>query len=359
MSINKNTIRKIIHIDMDCFYAAIEIRDNPSLLNKPVAVGGLFNERGVIATCNYLARKYGVHSAMATKTALRYCKNLIVLPVNMAKYKEIAKNIRKILLQFTDLVEPLSLDEAYLDVSNVTHFKGSATLIAEEIRKQIFSQEQLTASAGVAPNKFLAKIASGLKKPNGIFIISPDKVNHFIKTLPVKALPGVGKVTQQKLVELNLHHCADLEKISLEKLVQHFGKFGKQLFLHAQGIDERKVEPNRIRKSLSVEETFVEDINNFNECQNKITLLYTKLVTRIKAQAGELSIKNQFIKIKFSDFTIKTSMTIINDLSLPIYQQLFYNIYEWQNNKKPIRLLGLGVRFDEKQKSMCFQYNLF
>lgn len=190
--------RKIIHVDMDCFYAAIEIRDNPSLANRPVAVGEKPENRGVICTSNYIARRHGVRSAMSSATAFRLCPDLILLPVNIEKYRQVAKRIQSLFSAFTPLVEPLSLDEAYLDVTGSSHCQGSATWIAQAIRKQIWETEQLTASAGVAPNKFLAKIASGWKKPNGLFVITPPEIPAFVKNLAIEELFGVGKVTAEK-----------------------------------------------------------------------------------------------------------------------------------------------------------------
>lgn len=199
--LNENILipRKIIHIDMDCFYAAIEIRDNPSLNNKPVAVGGAANQRGVLCTCNYIARKYGVHSAMPTAVAQRLCPGLVVLPVNMPKYKSVSQSINSIFQQFTDLVEPLSLDEAFLDVTHSIYCRGSATLMAQAIRETIFKEQQLTASAGVAPNKFLAKIASAWNKPNGLFVITPEEVSFL-------ALVFILPILQQMKVIINRHY---------------------------------------------------------------------------------------------------------------------------------------------------------
>jgi len=224
-------MKKIIHIDMDCFYAAVEIRDNPALADKPVAVGGLAEERGVLCTCNYIARKYKVRSAMATAYAKRLCPNLIVLPVNMNKYREVANVIHGIFREFTDLVEPLSLDEAYLDVSDSPFFQGSATLIAKAIREKIWDTVNLTASAGVAPNKFLAKIASGWNKPNGLFVVRPQDVDGFVQQLAVDELFGVGKVTAKKLHDLGLKTCLDLQKKSLPELIDHLGEKNGKSFI--------------------------------------------------------------------------------------------------------------------------------
>lgn len=336
-------IRKIIHIDMDCFYAAIEIRDNPNLKDKPVAVGGPSHHRGVICTCNYIARKYGVRSAMPTATATRLCPDLILLPVDMQKYKAVAKRIQTIFFDYTDLVEPLALDEAYLDVSDTKDYQGSATLLAEAIRKRILDSENLTASAGVAPNKFLAKIASGWKKPNGLFVIKPSAIADFVRTLPVTELFGVGKVTAKKLQQQGLDTCADLQKISFIELTEKYGKLGQYLYHQCRGVDDRVVMPNRLRKSLSVERTFSQDINNVEQCYNIMQELYVQLVKRVKDVAGDIPLSNQYIKIKFNDFKQTTAEVMCDEVDFDRYKNLFANAYERQ--QKPIRLLGLGVHF--------------
>ena len=342
----KKIKRKIIHIDMDCFYAAVEIRDNPSLKNKPVAVGGGGGDRrGVLCTCNYIARGFGVRAAMPTAYAERLCPDLILLPVDMAKYKVVAKNIHAIFHEFTDLVEPLSLDEAYLDVSESTLYRNSATLIAKKIRSEIKKRENLTASAGVAPNKFLAKIASGRKKPDGLFVIRPQDIDNFVLQLPVAELFGVGKVTAEKLHNMNIKTCADLQKISLLELIQHFGKMGKQLFDQARGIDHRAVEPDRVRKSLSGEETFAQDIKSLDDSLTIIRELYERLMFRIKNSAADLAIKNQFIKLKFNDFRQISAEEMTQGVDLQTFIKLLSATYD---GTKPLRLIGIGVHFDEK-----------
>jgi DNA polymerase-4 len=327
---------------MDCFYAAVEIRDNPSLIDKPVAVGGSA-QRGVLCTCNYVARQYGIRSAMPTAYAYRLCKDLIVLPVNMEKYREAANLIHGIFREFTDLVEPLSLDEAYLDVSDSAHFSGSATLIAKEIRKRIIEQVELTASAGVAPNKFLAKIASGWKKPNGLFVIRPADVEAFVKNLPVKELFGVGKVTAEKLHNLGFKVCSDLYSVSLAELMQQFGKLGKQLYEQSRGIDTRSVESHKIRKSLSVEQTFLEDIKTAEKCEIAMYDLFQRLMHRLHNSAVDMPIKNHYIKIKYSDFKQISIEKSSADISLRQYQSLLREIN--LRSDASIRLLGLGVHF--------------
>ncbi|PJE17974.1 DNA polymerase IV [Legionella sp.] len=344
-------LRKIIHIDMDCFYAAIEIRDNPSLANKPVAVGGSTDRRGVLCTCNYIARQYGVHSAMPTVIALRLCPDLVVLPVNMLKYRQVSQVINSIFKEFTELVEPLSLDEAFLDVTDCSQHQGSATWIAEAIRSNIWKAEKLTASAGVAPNKFLAKIASAWKKPNGLFVIRPEQVTAFVNQLAVVKLFGVGKVTARKLHNMNIIKCADLQEIPLHVLVQHFGKLGQHLYNQCRGIDERPVQPNRKRKSLSVETTLTENIRDAAQALEIIDELYKKLLRRIKDSAPNFLIKNQYVKIKFADFQLTTVEAKSTQVDLMLFHDLFNKNYKEQ---KAIRLLGLGVHFHTNEKNDHF-----
>jgi DNA polymerase-4 len=335
---------KIIHIDMDCFYAAIEMRDNPALKNKPVAVGGESDRRGVLCTCNYLARQYGVRSAMPTAYAYRLCPDLIVVPVNMAKYRQVAQAIHEIFHEFTEQVEPLSLDEAFLDVSDTPHYHGSATWIANAIRQKIWQEEHLTASAGIAPNKLLAKIASGWKKPNGLFTITPDEIAAFMEELPVEQLWGVGRVTAEKLHRMNLTTCADLQKVSLLELITVFGKLGQHLYDQCRGIDHRTVKAMRTRKSLSVEETFAHDIAQLSQCIQPLTELYARLIRRLQTSTSTLAIKNQFVKIKLSDFTLKTAEIASHAIRFDLYWDLLEKLLI--NSEQPIRLLGIGVHFD-------------
>lgn len=253
MTTDIKPFKKIIHIDMDCFYAAVEERDQPEYRGKPLAVGGSADRRGVLCTCNYAARQFGLHAAMPTKRALALCPELILLPVNMDKYRQVSKAIHQIFRNFTLRIEPLSLDEAYLDVTDCTLLHGSATLIAREIKRQIKQQLSLTASAGVAPNKFLAKIASDWRKPDGLFVITPDEVTDFVADLPIDKLAGVGKVTAQKLHQQGMVTCRDIQPYTCLELQHKWGKLGQRLYELCRGVDERSVEPNRIRRSLSVE----------------------------------------------------------------------------------------------------------
>ena len=247
--------RKIIHIDMDCFFAAVEIREKPELKYLPVAVAGNDDKRGVVTTCNYIARKYGVKSAMPSVIAKQLCPDIIFLPVNFAKYKEVSNDIQKIYSCYTKIIEPISLDEAYLDVTNSKYCNGDPDQMARQIRQKIFDDFNITASAGISSNKFLAKLASEWHKPNGQFSIYDDEIKKFIISLPIRKIHGVGKRTEEKLVKLGIKNCRDLQNIEYEKLVNLLGKFGIALYYLCRGIDDRVVEDNKIRKSLSVEDT--------------------------------------------------------------------------------------------------------
>lgn len=344
---NKNDIqRKIIHIDMDCFYAAVEMRENPNLKGKPVAVGGQANSRGVVAACNYEARKFGVHSAMPMSQAFQKCPQLITTPVNMDLYKSVSKIIHSIFQEFTDDIEPLSLDEAYLDVSDSSHCNGSATLIAQEIRQRIFASQNITASAGIAPNKFLAKVASDWNKPNGQKVITPNEVKAFVKELPVNAISGVGKVTAKRMTELGLKTCGDLEKLGLEGLLQHFGSFGDRLYNYSQGIDNRPVETDWIRKSLSVEDTFNKDLPNLESCLSEIDTIYQELLIRLERarQKQRLSAKSLVVKLRFNDFETTTIQMAGTAPDKEAYKRLC--IDAWQRGQRPVRLIGLGLQFN-------------
>jgi len=334
--------RKIIHIDMDCFYAAIEMRDNPALIGKPVAVGGLSNQRGVLCTCNYEARKYGLHSAMPTAKALKLCPNLVLMPVDMAKYKTVSQEIGKIFQNHTEIVEFLSLDEAFLDVTKSTLYRGSATLIAEAIRREIKNKQGLTASAGVAPNKFLAKVASEWRKPDGLFVIRPQDIDSFMNPLSVSKIFGVGPVTYQKLSNIGVKTCGELQKFSLDELIAVFGSFGVKLHKLCRGIDEREVEVARERKSISVEETYSSDLPDQEIGVLELPELFERLVRRLK-NIGDLRITKIYVKIKFNDFS-RTTVERVNSekLELKLYELLFRN--GCNRYHKPIRLIGLGVR---------------
>ncbi|MEG9476147.1 DNA polymerase IV [Mannheimia indoligenes] len=351
MSNQSKSQRKIIHIDMDCFYAAVEMREDPSLVGKPVAVGGSANQRGVLTTCNYEARKFGLHSAMATATALKKCPNLILLPVNMPLYKAVSAQIHQIFHRYTDIIEALSLDEAYLDVSDCELYSGSATWIAEAIRNDIFNELKLTASAGVAPLKFLAKIASDQNKPNGQFVITPDEVQNFVKNLPLAKIPGVGKVTNEKLKQLGFETCGDIQQAEKAIIYREFGKFGQRLWDFSHGIDERIVEPYRPRKSLAVENTLLDDIWTFEQAKSVIAELFDKLAFRIQRNWSDVPLaefKKLGIKLKFDDFTQTTLERTTEGFAYQRFEELLAQIFV-RRNKRKIRLIGLNVHFPEKK----------
>lgn len=336
-------IRKIIHIDMDAFYASVEQRDNPDLRGKPIAIGSA-GKRGVVATASYEARKYGVHSAMPSITALKRCPHLIFVRGNMDKYKDISYQIRSIFEDYTDLVEPLSFDEAYLDVTNNKVDQLSATLLAKEIKQRIFDETQLTASAGVSYNKFLAKVASDINKPNGLFVITPDQANDFISKLKIERFFGIGKVTAEKMHKMGIFFGADLRNLSQHRLTQTFGKAGSYYYQIVRGNDSRQVNPHRERKSVGGENTFSLDLNTVDEQLNAIEPVAKKVFERIKnSQKYGRTIT---LKVKYSDFTQITRSRTVNDPVIE-YNSLWENTKELLNeafiNDKPVRLLGVSV----------------
>ncbi len=334
-----NMERKIIHLDMDCFYAAIEVRDRPELRSEPVAVGGL-STRGVLTTCNYAARAFGIHSAMPTFMALRKCPHLIIVPIRFDVYRFESKRIRSIMQEYTNLVEPLSLDEAYLDVSDS---KRSVTAIAQEIRRRIRKTTGLVASAGVAPNKMLAKIASDWKKPNGLFRIASDEIDSFMTDLPVSKIWGIGKKTAEKLLAKEITTCGQLQTFSSLELTHMFGKFGGNLYELCRGIDNRSVTPNRIRKSISVERTFSSNLGSLDQCIDKTREIYQELQEDLFNLKSDRPLAKFFIKVKFSDFSRTTVERAGIEISEPSALELLKEAFKRKN--LPIRLIGLGVRF--------------
>ncbi len=340
-------MRKIIHIDADSFYASVEMRERPELQGKPIAVGGRPGSRGVIATCNYRAREFGVHSAMPSSQAQKLCPSLVFLPPNFDLYRAVSRRMRAIMARYTDLIEPLSLDEAYLDVSTCEHFSGSATRIAEAIRSSIRSELQVTVSAGVAPNKFLAKVASDWNKPDGLCVITPDQVNAFVAALPVSKINGVGRVTTQKLAELGVTTCRDLQQIEKRLLVQRFGKYGVRLHDLARGIDDRPVQTSRVRKSLSVEHTYGNDLSTEEELLSRAKELFATLTRRVPQHNDSLRINKRFVKVKFADFRQTTLEHTLAPTQrwqdLPAFLSMLEEARK--RSEKPVRLLGLGVRF--------------
>ncbi|MBE3669487.1 DNA polymerase IV [Vibrio navarrensis] len=344
-------VRKIIHVDMDCFYAAVEIRDNPDYRGRPLAVGGHEKQRGVLSTCNYEARKFGVRSAMPTAQALKLCPSLLVVPGRMQVYVQVSRHIREIFSRYTDLIEPLSLDEAYLDVSDSTQCHGSATLIAQAIRRDIWQELQLTASAGVAPIKFLAKVASDMNKPNGQFVIPPEKVQEVVDKLPLEKIPGVGKVSLEKLHQAGLYRCEDIKNSDYRELLRHFGRLGGSLWKRSHGIDEREVVVERERKSVGVERTFSQNISSYQECWQVIEeKLYPELEKRLQKANPDKAIIKQGIKMKFADFQLTTIEHVHSELDLAYFRQLLQDVLQRQKGRE-IRLLGLSVMLKPQEQT--------
>lgn len=334
-------MRKIIHVDMDCFYAAVEVKKNPELRGKPLGIGGPADSRSVLCTASYEARKFGVRAAMPSSQAVRLCPQLILIPPDFAAYKRESAAVRKIFERFTKIIQPLSLDEAYLDVTDVKEFSGSATLIAYEIRKMIFQELSLTASAGIAPNKFLAKIASDWNKPNGQFVIRPNEVDDFVTKLNIEKIYGVGKVTARRMHDLGLMTCADIQKHSIEQLNRWFGKRGADLYHLARGRDDRPVRTDIELKSISVEETYNKDLKNLDECYRKLPELYSDWVRRVERNQAQNNIKNISVKVRYHDFRISTrEVTLKKFPDLDDFKKLFHEL--WEKRPDPIRLLGVG-----------------
>ncbi len=333
--------RKILHVDMDCFYAAIEVRDAPELRGRPVAVGGSSSRKGVLTTCNYEARRYGCHSAMPTFQALRRCPDLVVLPVRFDVYRAESRRIREIFRRFTPLVEPLSLDEAYLDIS---HWRSSGFAVAKEIRDEIREVTDLTASAGVAPNKLLAKIASDWDKPDGQFEITPDAVDAFMFPLPVRRLWGVGKKTAELLSKRGIQTCGDLQRCGLTELHGILGKFGIELFHQCRGRDPREVQPSRERKSVSNERTFTEDLVTIDQGMEALEALWRELCEDLASGHSDRLLRSAFVKLRFDDFR---RTTVERRTSVPDWE-LYLALLEqgWRRAEtRGVRLLGAGVRF--------------
>jgi DNA polymerase-4 len=344
-------VRKIIHVDMDAFYASVEQRDNPELRGKPVVVGG-DHVRGVVASASYEARQFGVRSAMSSIVAKRKCPDLIFVHGDFSKYKAVSQQIRDIFFEYTDLVEPLSLDEAFLDVTLVKKGKPSATLIAREIKQRIKETTGLTASAGVSYCKFLAKIASDEKKPDGLFVITPDEAIDFIEKLEVRKFFGIGKVTAEKLNAQGIYFGSDLKKIEQQELIRQFGKSGSYYYQIARGIDNRPVMPSRERKSLGAENTFGKDYYLLNDLAEQMYAIEAELWRRL--QRARTFGRTLTLKIKFADFEqITRSKTIsgLIDSEAVLHKTAVELLKAEEPFIKGVRLLGLTVsNFNEEKK---------
>lgn len=335
--------RKIIHIDMDAFFASVEQLDHPELRGKPIAVGGT-SDRGVVAAASYEARKYGVRSAMASKVARRKCPDLIFVKHRFDRYKEISSQIRTIFLEYTDLVEPLSLDEAYLDVTYAKKGKPSATLIAKEIRQRILSETGLTASAGVSYNKFLAKVASDVNKPNGMFVVTPEKAQDFIDQLEIRRFFGIGKVTAKKLNEMGVWYGRDLKLIDRLELTRMFGKAGNYYYDICRGIDNREVQPSRERKSVGAENTFLNDLFQENDLETELLQIGEKVWER--AVKMHVKAKTLTLKYKYADFEQHTRSITVEPCFISKQQFVQESLALLKHDEgftKGIRLLGLTL----------------
>ncbi|MFD0977341.1 DNA polymerase IV [Salinimicrobium gaetbulicola] len=334
--------RKIIHVDMDAFYASVEQLDNPELRGKPVAVGGS-SQRGVVSAASYEARKFGVRSAMSSVIAKRNCPELIFVKPRFDRYRELSNRIRAIFLEYTDLVEPLSLDEAYLDVTENKKGNPSASLIAKEIRQKILDKTGLTASAGISINKFIAKVASDYNKPNGQKTVNPEEVEEFLEALEIRKFYGVGKVTADKMYRLGIFTGKDLKEKPLEFLNEHFGKSGEYYFNVVRGIHLSEVKPSRIRKSLGAERTFEENISSEVFMLERLENISEEIERRLAK--SKVAGKTVTLKIKYSDFTLQTRSKTLNyfisskDLIMETAKELLYQ----EKMKNSVRLLGISL----------------
>ena len=334
--------RKIIHIDMDCFYAAIEVRDDPSLEGKPVGVGGS-SGRGVLTTANYEARKFGCRSAMPVFKALQLCPEIILTPVRFEVYREESAKIRSIFGRYTDLIQPLSLDEAYLDVS---HRAESGAALAKEIRRTIYLETGLTASAGIAPNKMIAKVASDWNKPDGQLEVRPEDIDGFMRGLRVSKLQGVGKKGQETLSKLGVETCGDLQAFSKVEISEKLGRWGLELYERCRGRDDREVSVDRTRKSLSKERTFRENIDNVDWLMNVLRKLRAEVEESVKLKSDQ-EIKSRVVKLKFEDFTQTTAEKAGGLMEETVYEELLRLAWS-RGGGKSVRLLGVGVKFEEE-----------
>jgi len=340
-----------MHIDMDAFFASVEQRDNPELRGKPVAVGGA-GARGVIAAASYEARQFGVYSAMPGSKALRLCPQLIFVRHRFDAYKEASAIIRSIFFDITDLVEPLSLDEAFLDISHLDLTWTEVEDLAKDLKNKIHESTQLTATAGISTNKFLAKMASGLNKPDGLTVILPEDAEAFLDELPIHKFFGVGKVTAEKMKRQGINTGIDLKAYSELELAQRFGKMGRYFYKVVRGLDDRKVEPHRARKSLSVERTYEKDLHDHTSIDEALTKLSIELSVRLKK--SEVTGRTITLKVRFDDFTTLTRQKPFGGISVEpaILKSESRLLLEQVGPLKPIRLLGLGLSgFDADEPS--------
>jgi len=338
------SLRKILHIDMDAFYASVEQRDNPELRGKPVVVGGRPEQRGVVAACSYEARKFGIHSAMPSSRALKLCKNLVFLPARFPAYREASQKIHEVFKQYTSMIEPLSLDEAYLDVTEAAKYANSATDVARAIKQQIKSEVNLTASAGVSYNKFLAKIASDMDKPDGLYVIRPEVAERFIEELEIRKFFGIGKVTEKKMQALGIYTGADLKALSRIQLQTQFGRTGDYYYDIARGIDDRPVRAHRMRKSIGSETTFEDNLKDKKKIWQTLQRLSQSVAeTMIKR---DLQARTATLKVRYADFQLITRSKTVEEL-LQSQEQILSVLPELlkktEVGKRPIRLIGVTL----------------
>ena len=335
--------KAILHLDMDAFYPSVEVLDNPELKGKPVIVGG-GKERGVVSSASYEARRFGVHSAQPMATAMRLCPDGIFLPVRMARYQEVSRAVFDVFRQFTPLVEPLSIDEAFLDVTGSERLLGQPVEIAKKIRQKVFELTGLTVSAGVAPSKFVAKIASDIEKPDGLTVVPPDRVREFLDPLPIKKMWGVGKVTQEALERLNIRTFKDLSNMPLKILEKKFGKHGLKMHDLSMGIDDRDVVTEHDVKSIGHEQTFLRDITGLEEAKKNLLALTNKVAQRMRRNG--IAGKTVTLKVKYSDFfqiTRSASLTEPTDDGFEMYSTVCRLLKKTDVGRRPVRLLGVSL----------------
>ena len=359
--------RKILHVDMDAFYASVEILDQPDLADKAVIVGGAPDSRAVVAAANYKAREFGIHSAMACSEAKRLCPDAVFVKPRFQRYRQISNHIHFIFRQYSNLIEPISLDEAWLDVTKNFKHKKNASSLAKILKQQVLNETGLVCSVGVSFNKFLAKVASDEDKPDGLFVIHPQRAFDFLMSMELKKIPGVGKVTHKRLQKMGLMYGSDLIHLSKEELISNFGKFGNRLFYFVRGYDDRPVSSERERKSISVEDTFSEDLPFGKELEDKLESVSSELSARMKKK--DLKGRTLTLKLKFFDFKQITRTISINRLiddASDIFteaQKILYKLSQENCGKKPVRLIGVGISnfvLEEKiAKKSGFSYQLF
>lgn len=353
------SFRKIIHVDMDAFYASIEQRDNPAYKGRPIAVGGMPHQRGVVAAASYEARAFGIHSAMPSRKAQELCPHILFVKPRFEVYKSVSNSIRSIFKRYTDLIEPLSLDEAYLDVTDDKHGIGSAIEIAQQIKHAIKTELRLTASAGISTNKFIAKIASDINKPDGLTFIGPSKIEVFIEQLPIEKFHGIGKVTAKKMNNLRIYTGADLKQLDRPDLIKHFGKIGKFYYNIVRGIDDRPVQPFRELKSIGVEDTFGKDLFEYQDLCTEIKILVEKVCKRLDAkQAQGFTLT---LKVKFSDFK-QITRNYTHHIPIPTNEIEYFALDLLKRvpiEGKGIRLLGVTISNFRLNTSAGNQLSLF